>query len=129
MTPVTVQGFATRSGSDAASHIDSAQLSAVLNRLETDYRTVIGTIRAEQGFGRLPIFIHGYDYAIPGGFDGDTRHPVYAKQNEWLGAPLIEKGIKDVTLQREIIRRLVDSLYDMMFKVAGQSSDTNGTEH
>jgi hypothetical protein len=37
---------------------------------------------------------------------------------------LIEKGIKDVTLQRAIIRRLVDSLYDMMFKVAGKPSDT-----
>jgi hypothetical protein len=112
------------SGSDAASHIDSAQLSTVLNRLEKDYRTVIGTIRAEQGFERLPIFIHGYDYAIPGGFNGDARHPVYAEQDEWLGGPLIEKGIKDVTLQRAIIRRLVDSLYDMMFKVAGKPSDT-----
>jgi V8-like Glu-specific endopeptidase len=113
-----------RSGSDAASHIDTAQLSTVLNRLEMDYRTVIGTIRAEQGFERLPIFIHGYDYAIPGGFDGDARNPIYAKQDEWLGGPLIEKGIKDVTLQREIIRRLVDSLYDMMFKVAGKPSET-----
>ena len=27
-------------------------------------------------------------------------------------------------MQREIIRRLVDSLYDMLFKVAGKASDT-----
>jgi hypothetical protein len=109
---------------DAASHIDNAQLAAVLHRLETDYRKVIATIRRDQDFARLPIFFHGYDYAVPGGFAGDKRNPIYARQDEWLGAPLVEKGITDVNLQREIIRRLVDSLYDMLFKVAGKASDT-----
>jgi hypothetical protein len=96
----------------------------VLSRLEADYRKVISNIRAQQGFERLPIFIHGYDYAIPGGFNGDKRNPVYAKKDEWLGGPLLQKGIRNVDLQHEIIRRLVDSLYDMLFKVAGKSSDT-----
>jgi hypothetical protein len=109
---------------DAAAHIDNAQLAAVLYRLETDYRKVIATIRRDHDFARLPLFFHGYDYAVPGGFTGDKRNPIYVGQDEWLGAPLVEKGITDVTLQREIIRRLVDSLYDMLFKVAGNASDT-----
>ena len=93
-------------GKDAAGHVDMANLATVLSRLEGDYRKVVNTVRSDPDFRRLPIFIHGYDYALPGGFPGDTRHPVYAKQNEWLGGPLTEKGIVSLSLQRGIIRIL-----------------------
>ncbi|MFN3347727.1 hypothetical protein [Pseudorhodoplanes sp.] len=107
---------------DAAWHIDQAQLASVLMRLETGYRKVVATIRADTDFAKLPIFVHGYDYAIPGGYPGDTRRPIYAKQNEWLGGPMVAKGITDVSLQRAIIRLLIDALYDMLNRVAGSSS-------
>jgi hypothetical protein len=113
-----------QAGKDAAWHIDMAHLSEVLRFLETAYRKVVATIRAEPGFERLPIFVHGYDYAIPGGFPGDPRHPSWAKQDQWLGRPLRDKGIEDLALQRGIIRVLLDSLYDMLFKVAGTSAQT-----
>lgn len=112
-------------GHDAAWHINKAALGAVLTRLETDYRKVVATIRHDPDFRTLPIFIHGYDYAIPGGFPGDTRHPIYADQDEWLGKPLRDKGITDVTLQRAIIRVLIDALYDMLQRVAGNSAQTH----
>jgi hypothetical protein len=114
-----------KSGKDTARHIDNGELAAVLTRLETDYRKVFSTIRDDWDFKKLPIFIHGYEYAIPGGYPGDKRHPVYAKQDEWLGGPLVEKGIKDLKLQRQIIHLLIDSLYDMLDRVAGKSSTTN----
>ncbi|MCV9963375.1 hypothetical protein OIU34_15830 [Pararhizobium sp. BT-229] len=112
-------------GKDAAWHIDKAELGAVLTRLETDYLKVITTIRSDADFAKLPIFIHGYDYAIPGGFAGDKRHPIHAKQDEWLGAPLKDKGITDLQLQRDIIRILIDALYDFLEKIAGDTATTH----
>ncbi|OHV80403.1 hypothetical protein [Ensifer sp. LCM 4579] len=89
------------------------------------YAKVISTIRLDRAFATLPIFIHGYDYAIPGGFPGDTRRPIYAKQDEWLGGPMKSKQITDLDLQREIIRILIDAFHDMLERVAGQSSTTH----
>jgi hypothetical protein len=106
---------------DAAGHIDQGQLATILTRLEADYRKVIATVRLGGDFTNLPIFIHGYDYAIPGGFPGDTRDPIYAAQDEWLGGPMKLKGIVDPTLQRAIVRLLIDALYYMLYRVA--SSD------
>jgi hypothetical protein len=114
-----------QSGKDAAWHVDKARLSTVLTRLEADYRKVVATVRADPDFKRLPIYIHGYDYAIPGSYPGDLRNPVHARQDQWLGAPLAAKGITDNTLQREIIRVLIDALYDMLERVAGRSTDTH----
>lgn len=112
-------------GKDAAWHIDSAQLATILTTLQEDYAKVVSTIRRDSSFATLPIFIHGYDYAIPGGFPGDTRRPVYARQDEWLGGPMRKKGIVDPGLQRDIIRILIDALYDMLNRVAGKSSSTH----
>jgi len=105
-------------GKDAAGHIDMGKLSAVLARLEADYKKVIATVRYDGTFATLPIIIHGYDYAIPGGYPGDTRNPVYAAQDEWLGGPMKKKSIVDPTLQRAIVKLLIDALYDMLFRVA-----------
>lgn len=112
-------------GKDATWHVDHAQLASILSTLQEDYAKVVSTIRLDRAFAKLPIFIHGYDYAIPGGFPGDTRRPVYAKQDEWLGGPMKKKGITDPSLQRAIIRVLIDALYDMLNRVAGQSSITH----
>jgi hypothetical protein len=106
---------------DPAGHIDQGQLAAILTRLERDYRKVVTTIRTGPDFTQLPIFIHGYDYAIPGGFPGDTRNPVYAAQDEWLGGPMKLKGIVDPAFQRAVVRILIDALYDMLFRVAANS--------
>jgi hypothetical protein len=106
---------------DAAAHIDHGQLATILTNLENDYRKVIATVRLGGDFTNLPIFIHGYDYAIAGGHPGDTRRPIYAAQDEWLGAPMKQKGIVDPPLQRAIVRLLIDALYDMLYRVS--SSD------
>ncbi|MGO8045246.1 hypothetical protein ACC713_20310 [Rhizobium johnstonii] len=60
-------------GKSAAWHVDQSKLSSILQFLETAYREVINTIRRDRDFTNLPIIVHGYDYAIPGGFPGDTR--------------------------------------------------------
>ncbi|MEO1016640.1 MAG: hypothetical protein AAFY56_02980 [Pseudomonadota bacterium] len=112
-------------GRDAAFHIDQAALARILMRLETAYRKVITTIRSHPEFAKLPIIFHGYDYAIPGSRLDDPRNPLWADRDQWLGAPMRDRGIDDPQLQRDIPRFLIDALYDMLNKVAGDPAETH----
>lgn len=112
-------------GKSAAWHINTSELRKTLAFLEDCYSTVIATVRGDPDFKRLPIFIHGYDYAIPGGFPGDPRRPAWAAVDEWLGSPMKDLRIVDPDLQTEIIRKLIDALYDMLERIAGSSARTH----
>lgn len=112
-------------GKGAAAHIDLKASKATFKFLEDAYRKVFATVRAIDSYKDLPILIHGYDYAIPGGFADDPRHPIWAAQDKWLGAPMRAKGIVDPILQREIVKLLIDRLYEMLNRIAGKSSATN----
>jgi len=114
-----------RPGSDAASLIEEIALDTVIQTLETAYLKVVDTIHASTGFEHLPILLHGYDYAIAGGFTGDTRRPSWAAQDEWLGGPMREKGIVDPALQRVIVKMLIDRLYDMLGRVASDRANVH----
>jgi hypothetical protein len=112
-------------GQGAAAHVDHARLAAILSFLEEGYGAVIRQIHAEPGFATLPILLHGYDYALPFGQPGDARNPGWAAPDEWLAGPMRQKGIQDPDLQRNIVRLLIDALYDMLDKVAGDSRTTH----
>lgn len=111
-------------GTGAAGHVDVARLATVLKFLEDSYRTVIAAIRAEPGFDRLPIVLHGYDYGFPHEGESDPRNPGWAAKDEWLAGPMSTRGIVDPDLRRGIIRFLIDALYDMLNKVAGNPAAT-----
>jgi hypothetical protein len=111
-------------GRDAAWHLDHAALGLVVARLEKAYRKVVTTVREDPDFQSLPIVLHGYDYALPGGQDGDPRRPKWAAQDKWLGRALTERGVSDPDLQRGIVRLLIDATYDMLTGVAGDSDRT-----
>lgn len=112
-----------KAGKDAAWHVDKGALAAVLSRLEADYRKVIAIpaaiLTSSACRSSSTDTIMPSPAAIP-----DTRHPIYAKQDEWLGGPMAEKGIVDLTLQRAIIHLLIDALYEMLERVAGRSAVT-----
>ena len=84
----------------------------------------VAKARAEPGFADLPILIHGYDHALPSGFPGDRRDPIYADRDQWLGAPMHAHGIEDSQLREAIIRELIDELYAMLGRVAGDPDQT-----
>ena len=71
-----------QAGKDAMWHINKNNLKQTLDTLERNYKKVISTIRGDHVFSKLPMFFHSYAYAIPGGFKGDNRRPIYAKQDE-----------------------------------------------
>lgn len=110
---------------DAVGHINLHVLGEKLAFLRHGYTQVIDTIRADSRFTQLPIIVHGYDYVFPhpAGPD-DPRNPKHAKKNEWLGAPLDERGIMDTALRRNVLKLLIDELYSMLFDIAGESNSS-----
>ncbi len=125
-TPVlerlVLQGVASDTAVD---HLNSVEVDATLGRLVDTYTHVFAKIRSIPNLGDLPMIIHGYDYAIPGGYPGDPRDPIYASQDKWLGKPLNAAGIVEPGLQREVVRELIDALY----KRFGDFADTTPGVH
>lgn len=97
--------------------IDKAALSATLSDLRSHYDKMLSQVRIDAGLSSLPVIVHGYDYAIPG-TENDDRDPIWATPNQWLGRPLSRKGITDRAMQREIIKFLINSLYDELNRFA-----------
>lgn len=111
--------------SDIQGHINLELLEEKMQFLQEAYTKVIKNIRNDLGFEKLPIIIHGYDYAIPYPCAGlDPRNPVHAAKNEWLGEPLDQRNIEDSTLRHNIIKFMIDRLYKMMEDVSGNSDET-----
>lgn len=113
-----------RPGCDAVWHVDRTELDRVMRSLEAAYRQVVATVRSDEDLATLPILLHAYDHPLPGGQPGDPRTPLWAAQDRWLGRALRSKGIEDVTLQRDVVRLLIDETYDMITRVAGDSAVT-----
>jgi hypothetical protein len=111
-------------GKPASWHLQPAAVKRTFDFLESGYGKIIATVRGDPSFRALPIVFHGYDYAIPGGWPGDPRRPLWAEQDKWLGKPMRAKGIVDHDLQRAIVRLLIDRLYAMLAKLAGNSAAT-----
>jgi hypothetical protein len=105
-------------GKPAEWYLETEELARQLRFIESCYREVLTKVAAE--FPRLPVLCHGYDYSIPGGFPGDPRRPLWAKQDKWLGSVLKgDLGIHDPGLQRRIISLLIDRLNERIKTLCG----------
>lgn len=71
------------------------------------YRTLFRDLLAESP--GLKIICHGYDYALP-------------NKGRWLGKPMESIGIKDKTLQADIVRELIDRFNRALNTLAGDFS-------
>lgn len=114
---------------DPEAFLDSSRVSETFACIERAYREVVSSIRSTEGFEALPIIFHGYDYPIPA-CPGDRRNPSWAKA--WLSGPLERREIRDPSLQRNILKVLVDRLYAILDAIASESShvfvvDVRGT--
>ncbi|WP_216819790.1 hypothetical protein [Zoogloea sp. LCSB751] len=105
-------------------YLDNEALADRLRFIEACYRQVITNVAAE--FPRLPVICHGYDYVIPGGAPGDERSPLWAKQDQWIGRAMRETlGIRDPSLQRAIVRLMIDRLNERIRALCG-GNNPNG---
>lgn len=98
-------------------YIDTDGFSARLRFIEDCYRKLLTSVEDE--FPGLPVVCHGYDYSLPGGFPGDTRNPLWARQDQWIGRPLRGLGIVDAALQQAIVRRMIDRLNQRLAALCG----------
>lgn len=107
---------------EPADYVQHGELEARLAFLEQAYTRVISDIRARPHFAQLPILLHGYDvpYPWPWG-EHDPRDPRWARKDQWLGSAFQPIGI-DGPLRREILRYLIDRLYEMLNRVAETDS-------
>lgn len=108
---------------DIDGHINFPVLGERLSFLGKTYQNTINTIRNEPGLRELPIIIHGYDYVFPYPWHKDPRSPSYAKNNEWLGEPLDNRGVLDKGLRRKLLIRLIDELYEMLSHLANNNKN------
>jgi endonuclease G len=100
-------------------YLETDAFASELRFAEQCYAKVfVAVARAVPG---LPVICHGYDYAIPGGGAGDPRHPVYAAQDQWIGAPMRALGIEDPALQRAIVRLMIDRFNERLLALCGGS--------
>jgi len=107
-----------KSGKEPEWYLENRGLADKLDFVEATYRKMITAVATE--LPKLPILIHGYDYAIPGGASNDPRNPKWAAQDQWLGRALrSDLGIKKHDLQRSIIRLLIDKLNERLKRLAG----------
>lgn len=92
--------------------------------IEPAYRrmieVLIGATR-RAGLGRVPILVHGYDYAFP---DGRSALNLGVKKvGPWLAPSMLAKGYPnesaaDMAQRRGILRKVVDALYGMLARLA-----------
>ncbi len=87
--------------------------------IEQAYRTVLQTV--EQEFSGKPVLLQGYDYAIPGGFDGDPRKPKWAAKDQWIAQYLRGDKLKfqDLQMERDVVRLMIDRLNEMQKRLCG----------
>ena len=111
-----LRGFAA--GKPAKWYLETDALERKMEFIEQCYHALIANVARE--FPRLPIVCHGYDYAIPGGGPDDSRKPMWAAQDKWIGRALREDlGIGDPSLQREIVALLIDRFNQTLHRLCG----------
>lgn len=75
------------------------------DQMRRDYRRLFRQLT--QRFPNLKILCHGYDYPIPNG-------------GQWLGKPMEKIGINDRTLQRQILRVIMDRMNSVIADIAAE---------
>ena len=106
--------------------INRAALGRVLDKLRDGYQRVIQDIRNDDRFLKLPILIHGYDYALPYPVSrADPRRPFWADRDEWLGSAFKSKDIDDRQVRRQIIEILINELYQLLDEIAANDADVH----
>ena len=95
----------------AAKDYPNEEFKKLLKRIAELYRRIIRRLVNE--FPNVQILCHSYDWAIP-------------RNGRWLGQPMASIGIKDESLQAEIVRVLIDRFDDTLQNIA---RDYQGVVH
>ncbi|ACL55828.1 hypothetical protein [Methylobacterium nodulans] len=104
-------------GKEPAWYLDTGEFARRLGALRACFDGLFAEVA--QKFPGLPVICHGYDHAIPARA-GDPRHPLWARQDQWLTGPMSDRlGIRDPDLRQAIVRLLIDRLNEMLIGLCG----------
>ncbi|MEM7193949.1 MAG: hypothetical protein AAF402_03305 [Pseudomonadota bacterium] len=85
------------------------------HRIREAYLHIISMIThvCEDRLGRkIPIIIHGYDYAVPDG--RGFKFGFFTFSGPWLEPGFDAKGYTDINIKRKIVKQLIDMLNDVL---------------
>ena len=91
--------------------INMTAIDKKVSLLVEHHATWIGRIRNFND--RIPIFNHGYDYAVP------------KRKGPWLDRPLSRHGVRDAEMQRQIVRVIIDRFGEGMAALAASEKNVH----
>jgi hypothetical protein len=97
-------------GMDAADLVAEPKWSRKLEELHGMIDRIVERV------GDVPVLMHGYDYIIPS--NEPARYDGINVGGPWIQPTMRTQGIDDEALQRRIARLIIDSLNDMLGRVA-----------
>ncbi|MBU8975853.1 hypothetical protein JI752_006825 [Lysobacter sp. MMG2] len=89
-------------------------------RLHDAFSTILAAVTTvcEEHFGeKIPIVVHGYDYAIPDGrgFAGGF----WLLPGPWLEPGFNQKGYHNMVVRRQLVEKLIDRFNEMLKRLTG----------
>lgn len=93
-------------GAQAADLLHEETVSRKFQQLENDYESIFERLELTDKYKNLPVLFHGYNYATPLPDQGSNIPPL----DGWLGAPMRDRGITDLNIQKEIITILMEEV-------------------
>lgn len=103
-------------GSTAKDHLIKSIVDAKFSQLINDYEHIFERLKLTDSFSNIPVFFHGYNYAIPLPDQGFKLPP----RDGWLGKPMREAGITDIDVQTDIIKILMERINSEFSSLAGR---------
>jgi lysophospholipase L1-like esterase len=94
--------------SDASRYVSDA-IDETLAQLNERFTRMLRLV--QQGYPKVNVLIHGYDYVIP-------ANTAMNRQPGWLGKILVAKGITDADEREAIIRYVVDAFNNELRRVS-----------
>ncbi len=113
-----VTGFDAGSANDPAAHIDQQQYNTLMQEISGFYQGVIRKILVTYPGASFPIILHSYTYLTPWDKDGGLL-----PKDKWIGDPMRDKNITELTLQKAIVAEMVDQFHTQLQTVIDSFDD------
>jgi len=114
-------------GMTALDCLDEVRLSRRLGQIEDVYQDLLDYVATYSRNPNIKVITHTYDYVVPN-VQGATFFGGiwdYDKGRSWMYPFMVKKGITETKDQREIARRMLERLQQMMLNLASKDQYKN----
>jgi len=95
---------------NSGQHLDAGQWQSKVEQLSTDYLHFMDDLGEH-----VPIIAHGYDYMPPS--NKGVKYDGFRVTGPWVLPAMIAKNITDVTLQRALVKEMMNDFNDILAKM------------